>query len=74
MSVSEWTYEDSTIWGDTCMSNTQGPINIDTGIADSCKDLCELKFMYKPSKCRVKYDKHQNLKFNYIENFLEYFT
>lgn len=65
MSVSEWTYEDSTIWGDTCMSNTQGPINIDTGIADSCKDLCELKFMYNPSKCRVKYDKHQNLKLLY---------
>ena len=62
MTTMEWSYDDSTNWGENCNEFTQSPINIDTGIADSCKDLCELKIMYKPSSCRVKYDKHQNLK------------
>ena len=60
--VDKWTYEDSSNWGLAAENEKQSPINIDTGIAASCHELCELKFLYKKNqKVNLK------LKFNLIK-------
>ena len=74
MNSKEWTYDDTSNWGHDCSLSNQSPINIDTGKADTCKDLCELEINYQPSICSkdgetcstiVRFDKHQNLKISY---------
>jgi len=74
MSSKEWTFEDTSNWGHDCSLTNQSPVNIDTGLADSCKDLCDLEFNYQPSICPkdngncstvVSFHKHQNLKISY---------
>jgi carbonic anhydrase len=74
MSSKEWTFEDTSNWGHECSETDQSPVNIDTGLADSCKDLCDLEFNYQPSICPkdkgkcstlVSFHKHQNLKISY---------
>lgn len=62
MGSKEWTFEENTSWGYNCSLDKQSPINIDTQIADRCKDLCELEIVYNPSSCNIKFEKHQNLK------------
>ena len=64
--VDKWTYEDSSNWGLAAENEKQSPINIDTGIAASCHELCELKFLYKKTqegepKIKVQFNKNQNL-------------
>ena len=70
MASDKWTYEESSNWGLNASTPKQSPIDIDTGIAESCHDLCELKFLYKDMhddnhKTTVKLNKHQNLKILY---------
>jgi carbonic anhydrase len=72
MSSDNWTYEDSSNWGLAATLQNQSPINIDTGIAEPCHDLCELKFHYKETttngeikKTKVQFNKYQNLKILY---------
>ena len=65
MVTKEWTYGESNEWTGKCLENEQSPINIDTELIQHCKNLCELKFMYKPSRCLVEYHKDQNIKLEY---------
>jgi carbonic anhydrase len=61
MSSRNWTFEENRSWSNDCNLDKQCPINIDTSIADTCKDLCNLQIEYNPSSCRVKLEKHQNM-------------
>jgi carbonic anhydrase len=63
--TSKWTYGESSSWYGNCLLNNQTPINIDTELIQQCRDLCELKFSYKPSKCSVEFIKDQNLSILY---------
>ena len=63
---SEWSYGQTGEWPDTCYTNGQTPINIDTSIIKKCSGLCKLKMIYKPSKCTIEFKKHQNQKHFWI--------
>ena len=65
MGTKEWTYVENKAWTGKCNNNNQSPINIDTELIQHCKTLCNLKFMYKPSKCLVDFMTGQNLKILY---------
>ena len=72
MVTKEWTYGESSNWTGKCLLNEQSPINIDTEIIQHCKNLCDLKFMYRPSKCIVDYSKDQNLTIIYDKGLVLY--
>ena len=63
--TSNWTYGESNSWSGNCLLNNQTPVNIDTEIIQQCRDLCDLKFSYNPSKCSVEFIKDQNLSILY---------
>lgn len=65
MTENKWSYAETNEWGDKCTEPNQSPINIDSSLTQNCKELCELEFMYQPSKCIVEFLKNQNMKIIY---------
>ena len=59
MSDNKWSYAETNEWGDKCKFPNQSPINIDSNLTQPCKELCELEFLYEPSKCLIEFIKHQ---------------
>lgn len=64
----QWSFQEQYLWKSipnnngygtkypSCSGVEQSPINIDTDIILQCKSLCQLKTMFKNSKCKVKYN------------------
>ena len=65
MASDKWTYGENKEWVGQCLLENQSPINIDTELIQQCRDLCDIKFKYLPSRCSVEFIKDENLKLIY---------
>ena len=65
MADNKWSYAETNEWGNKCTEPNQSPINIDSSLIQNCKELCELEFLYEPSKCIIEFFKNQNMKLFY---------
>ena len=56
--MEEWTFRENKDWKQNysnCNLLNQSPINIDSELVTNCKALCDLKIVYKASKCNVQF-------------------
>ena len=65
MTANKWSYDTVKEWDSKCLEEHQSPINIDTELVESCKELCSLEFMYNPSPCKVEFTEGQHIRVLY---------
>lgn len=66
--MDDWKFDNYYLWRNKhaeCGGENQSPININSDELVECNLMCDIETLYKPSECRIKYDKHNMVTLEY---------